>query len=155
MISSDLASLRAWDRQRLRLFTAAPRNSMPDELRDMAMPYDARLESFPGRAGTLSDFAQRALRHFVEVILPVSLDGDADAHAALVSATLEGAQPPVRKRGRSVRDDVISALIHANWNQANGKSAAMLRLLRDSFAVACEQNRFKKLFEAARAERES
>lgn len=155
MVWSDLASLRACDRQRLRLFTAAPRDSILDDLRDITMPYDARLESFPGRAGTLSDFAQRALRHFIEVILPACPDGDAPAHAALVSATLKGAQPPVRKRGRSVSDDEIAALIRANWNQANGKSAAMLRLLRDSFAVACEQKRFKKLFALARAERGS
>jgi hypothetical protein len=152
MISADLASLGASDRQRLRLFTAAPRDSIPHELQCMAMPYDGRLEALPGRAGTVSDFAQRALHHFVDVILPVSPQGSAAAHAAAVRAAFKGVQPPVRKHGKSVSDDEITRLIRANWNRANGKSAAMLRLLRDSLRIACEQNRFKRLFAAARAE---
>lgn len=155
MISQELASLCASDRQRLRLFTAGSRDSIPDDLQCMTMPYDRRLEALPGRAGTLSDFAQRALRHFVEVILPVSPEGDVAAHAAAVGAALEGVQPPVRKRGKSVGDDEIARLIRAYWDHANGKSAAMLRLLRDSLGIACEQKRFKKLFAAARSGRTS
>lgn len=152
MIGPELAALSSADRDRLRLFTAARTELLPDGLRTAAMPYDQRLEGLPGRAGTLSDFAQRALRHFAEAILPVHPIGTATEHAAAVTKALDGIQAPARRRGASKSDDEIIAIIRHSWDRTGGKSAATLRLLRDSFLVACEQKRFKKLFALAGAE---
>lgn len=153
MIAADLETLEGEEQERLRLFTAAPSGAVPHFLRPLVMPYDRRLEALPGRSGTLSDFAQRALRHFADEILGSDARGSAQAHAAAVLGALAGAEAPVRRQGKSLGDDEIIALISENWKKTNGKSAAMLRLLRDSFRVACEQKRFKKLFSIARAER--
>jgi hypothetical protein len=152
MIADDLARLAPSDRDRLRIFSAAPRAALPGPIGGALMPYDRRLEALPGRSGTLADFAQRALRHFAETILPESRGGTSAEHAAAVQAALDGVEAPERRRGTSKSDHEIVAIIRANWAQAGGKSAAMLRLLRDSFRIACEQKRFKKLFAAAQAE---
>lgn len=152
MVGADLEKLSPTERERLRLFTAAPRSGVPERLQPLVMPYDRRLEALPGRAGTLSDFAQRALRHFADEILPHAPEGSLDAHSSAVLQALAGAEPPAKRRGQSMSDEAIVDLIRANIHRTNGKSAAMLRLLRDSFRVACEQKRFKKLFALARAE---
>jgi hypothetical protein len=152
MIAQDLGSLSPSTRQRLRIFTASPQHSVPSSLRDFVMPYDQRLEALPDRSGTMSDFAQRALRHFAEVILPMDPGGTHEVHAATVSAALEGKEAPVRKRGRTMSDEEIKGIIQANWARTGGKSAATLRLLRDSLGVGCEQCRFKRLFAEARAD---
>lgn len=152
MIAPELGALQERDRARVRLFTAAPRHAVPALLESMVIPYDRRLEALPGRAGTLSDFAQRALRHFAEVVLPVAPEADSTAHAAAVLGELDGVDVPSAKRGASKSDAEILALIRDNWPLASGRSATMLRLLRDSFQVACGQERFKKLFAAAQAE---
>jgi hypothetical protein len=152
MIAPELGALEERQRGRLRLFTAASRQAIPSLLEPIAMPYDRRLEALPGRSGTLSDFAQRALRHFSENILLRSPGGSAQEHALAVLAVLERMEAPVRRRGRTMSDPQIIALICENWNTTGGKSAATLRLLRDSFSVACEQSRFKKLFGIARSE---
>lgn len=151
MIAHEFDELGAGELARLRLFTAASRPAIPRLLEPFTMPYDRRLEGLPGRSGTLSDFAQRALRHFAEVIIPDHPEGSAGDHAAAVDVVLAQAEAPVRRRGTSMSDEAIVALIRTNWHRADGKSAAMLRLLRDSFQVACEQARFKKLFAEARA----
>jgi hypothetical protein len=152
MVGSDLETLGRSDQERLRLFTAAPRSAVRPSLHPFVMPYDRRLEALPGRAGTLSDFAQRALRHFTDEILAADPGGDARVHAEAVLKALGGAQPPPRRRGRSMSDADIVALIFKSWERMHGKSAAMLRLFRDDYCVACEQKRFKKLFASARVE---
>lgn len=152
MIGADLEKLSPTEQKRLRLFTAASLKAVPERLQPLVMPYDRRLEALPGRAGTLSDFAQRALRHFADEILPQAPQGSLDAHASAVLEALANAQAPANRRGQSMSDDAIVDLIRVNLDRTNGKSAAMLRLLRDSFRVACEQKRFKKLFALARAE---
>lgn len=153
MVAPDLAGLDRNEREKLRIFTAAPLHSIPAFLHQFVMPYDRRLEALPGRSGTLSDFAQRALRHFAEIVLPAAPLASSSIHAAAVIATLEGLDAPTKRSGRSKTDDEIIALIRENWNHTAGKSTAMLRLLRDSFCVACEQKRFKKLFAVVRTER--
>jgi hypothetical protein len=84
MIGSDLETLECRERERLRLFTAAPLSAVPSSLHPLVMPYDRRLESLPGRAGTLSDFAQRALRHFTDEVLNAAPDGSATIHREAV-----------------------------------------------------------------------
>lgn len=152
MVAGDLAALDDHGRSRLRIFTAAAPSALPASLRVMVMPYDRRLEGIAGRAGTLSDFAQRALRHFAETVLPALPGGSPKEHAASVLSELKGVHAPIRRRGVSVSDAEIIALICDNWTRTSGKSAVTLRLLRDSFGVACEQSRFRKLFAVARSE---
>lgn len=153
MIGHDLAELDSRLFSRIRLFTASLGPDIREALQPMVMPYDRRLEALPNRSGTMSDFAQRALRHFAETILPEAPEADSKTHAQAVRAGLAGVQAPARKRGTSMTDDELVALIITHWKKTSGKSAAMLRALRDSFGVACEQKRFKKLFAVARLER--
>lgn len=153
MIAPELAKLEAQSRSQLRLFTATPIAALPECLRPLVMPYDRRLEALPSRSGTMADFAQRSLRHFAETIIPAQPNASAAAHRKSVLESLQGQQAPERKRGKSMADAEIVALIGSSWDMARGKSGAMLRLLRDDFRVACEQGRFKRLFAQARAGR--
>lgn len=137
---------------RLRLFTKEEPQGVSSDLRKAWMPYDDRLDALGnGHAGTQSDFAQRALRHFAAT---VGDRGALEADRAAVLRSLEGLKPrEVPTRTRST-DDEIKTLIQAEWETVGGRSGAMLRRLRDTLEVACEQGRFKGLFGQVAKERE-
>ncbi len=150
----------AWSRwpaerlSRLRLFSKeAPGGDLAKTLGAAWMPYDDRLDRFDGGAyaGTQSDFAQRALRHFVDKI-GVALDDAADHRTAVLSA-LEGLAAREKPSRERLDDAQIRALILRDWALVQGRSGAMLRHLRDELGVACEQGRFKLLFQAVAGER--
>jgi hypothetical protein len=111
------------------------------------MPYDARLDGLmsPLR-GTVSDFAQRALRDFVCTVLPDQSNGTAEAHRRAVTIRLAGWPAPVRSRGLASTDAELLAAMRRHWTLAGGSSTRMLQLLRSRCGLACEQRRFRRLF---------
>jgi hypothetical protein len=151
MIEQDLLRLRI---ERLRLFTRTRISELPKALRSAVMPYDGRLDAECARPGTIADFAQRALAHFVEHVLPYSLMGSTDDHAALVRSSLNSLEAPVRRTGRGATDEEIKSIIRAHYESVGGRSSLMLRKLRDEIGVACEQSRFKVLFKAVARDQE-
>lgn len=140
---------------RLRLFTRAALPSLPRALQDAVMPYDQRFDDpVLGCSGTIGDFAQRALRDFTEAVLPADPGGGVGSHAEAVARRLENCTVPLRRVGRGATDAELRALIRDHWHTADGRSGKMLRVLRDDLGVACEQGRFKKLFNGVAVEME-
>ncbi len=151
MVQDDLARVAPARARCLRIFTStAGIQCVPDHLKDCVMPYDERLESIRGYAGTQADFAQRALRHFVEVLQATSMRLD-EARGA-VSTSLAHR----RRRPRSVRqrmtDDEIRHVLTAQWARHLGSSTKLLRYLRDEARISCEQKRFSRLWQELSAE---
>lgn len=153
MVVDDLLSLSDADRSRLRLFSYGGAESVDTGLRNFVMPYDTRLDSSDSPIrGTRSDFAQRAMRHFVELILAKDPRGCAQRHANRVEAALRMWTVPPSSRRKRVTDEEIVALIREHWSAAQGQSTRMLRLLRDDLGVACEQGRLSHLFRCVRSQ---
>lgn len=154
MIAGDVASLSVSARSRVRVFTAVSEGGLPQVYHGLVMPYDDRLDGLDTpRAGTMSDFAQRALHDFVTGILPQDPAGSAREHAAAVLDRLAPWRRRKRHRGTSLGDAEIGALIGRHWQAVGGRSSAMLRFLRGELGIACEQGRFRRLFAAVGAER--
>jgi len=149
MVADDLSAWPAERRNRLRIFTGAwPANVAPP-LRDAVMPYDRRFDAIGGpNPGIQGDFAQRVLRHFAEFVLPTTGRASLEEHRASVEAVLGLLKVRERPNRTKVPDETITQLILENWSAAEGRSSVMLRLLRDQLDVACEQGRFKDLFNA-------
>lgn len=153
MVQADWEQWPAERMARLRLFSKTAPDAAYPRLRGQHMPYDDRLDGLgPGRGGTQGDFAQRALRHFVDAHLPHSTDATADARR--VARGLQPVAVTVRKAGQRASDEEILATIDRQWEAVGGRSGAMLRRLRDELAIACEQSRFARLFRQAAAMRE-
>jgi hypothetical protein len=148
MLADEMAELPASMRQRLRVFTASPECDLPSVYSGLVMPYDERLDGPDGICpGTMSDFAQRALRDFVTFILPRC------SQSVAVQTRLAGWRRPERRRGAFRTDPEIRMVIGQNWQVVGGRSSAMLRLLRSDLGIACEQGRFRRLFNAVAGER--
>lgn len=151
LVVEDLA--RIADTRNLRILTStAGVAEVPVRLRACVLPYDERLESVEGYGGTRSDFPQRAMRHFVEVLGGHELSLRR-ARSAVVAA-LDGLQfraIPTRKRKT---DAQIARLIRQRWNACGGSSTRLHRYLRDEALVACEQSRFRSLWHEVKAERQ-
>lgn len=151
MLADDLLSLPDRTRTRLRIFTLSPKSTIPEGLRPFVLPYDQRFDGAGSPLpGTRGDFAQRALGHFVDVVLPSHPKGDFDTHSRAVERILLGLCPPQIPSRTKCSDSEISELIHKHWTDALGQSGRMLRYLRDNLGIACEQSRFRDLFRSAK-----
>ena len=150
MLAPSLLSLSASSISRLRILGSNLARLLPPRLAECVMPYDERLEAiFPG---TRSDFAQRALLHFVSVGLSHVPFGDLNAHREWVSSILSGKKTPIRKSRNRLADEEILKLICQHLPKKTGVGR-LLRILRDEEGVACEQARFSRLYQKAINER--
>lgn len=145
MVAPDLTACTPSALQRVRLFTSpAGARGLPPKLAGITMPYDERLESIAGYAGTRADFPQRAMRHFVEQVGACGL-GQAQARDAVEEA-LTPYLPRVSVERKRVDDAEIKALIRQNWDATGGRGSILLRYLRDEALISCEQGRFAQLW---------
>lgn len=146
MVHDDLAQVSRSRANSLRIFTStAGALCVPDHLRECVMPYDERLESVSGFAGTRSDFAQRALRHFVEVLqaTPMPLKEAREA----VSGSLAHRRRRPSRIGQRMTDDQLRQVLTSQWTRHSGRSTKLLRYLRDEAGISCEQKRFRRLWQ--------
>ncbi|MGE8165954.1 hypothetical protein ACQKRQ_38160 [Paraburkholderia sp. NPDC080076] len=144
LIGKELAALSPQQITRLRIFTSSRgRTILPPAIQHAAMPYDERLET-SRLPGTRTDFAQRALRHFVEDLSGHQLEiGVAAKVVAESMHRLSKRTVPLRNR---MSDDEIAAILRENWIRFQGASTLLLRYLRDEAKVACEQRRFQGIW---------
>lgn len=155
MIHSDLEKLDDEMISRLRVFGAGIAKHLPKRLAPTVMPYDERLDGPQSPCpGTMSDFGQRALRHFAGLLHSGQVLGaDLDADRSDLERHMSGWLPrkiPVRAK---LSDEEVINFIHESWEKTAGRSQATLRLLRDS-GLGCEQGRFRDLFHKARVQRQ-
>ena len=144
LLSADFAALPSTASSRLRVFTSRSGRKALANFPDIpVMPYDERLESLAGFAGTRSDFPQRALRHFVSSLGAHKLD--AVSASAAVEHSLSSCRTPVVPLRRRLSDDEICEIIRKGWSACRANSTRLLRYLRDDELVACEQSRFAGL----------
>jgi len=153
LISEDLMSLGDGDLDRLRLVGMGIESACPPRLQHCLLPYDKRLDGpdSPIR-GTRIDFSSRAMRHFIETILPAHQGASIERHKHAVDRTLCDWRRPRSISRTSKTDDEIVGLIKKNWKKIEGKSSLGLRYLRDVKNIACEQGRFRDLFHRAARE---
>ena len=146
MVSGELEAISSESLKKLRIFGPRRVADVPAFLRSAVMPYDDRLNAKKiGMSGTESDFAQRALLHFVRTIFPPRRSATQADHAEAITAFL-GAHRFKRKAvGRKVTDDELRSLVRSLVPLIGTNRTAMLRHLRDKERIACEQTRFAKL----------
>jgi len=144
LIAQDLASLTKTQIGRIRIITSSHGQTfVPENARHVVLPYDERLEG-SCYAGTRTDFAQRALRHFIEVLDGHRLSVE-EAKAAVATAMQKLTKPIIPARQKKT-DAEILVLLRKNWHRFDGASTRLLRFLRDEALVACEQSRFRSLW---------
>lgn len=151
MVLGELETLPSGDLARIRIFTSPAGQKKIGRVPGLpSLPYDERLESIAGYAGTRADFPQRALKHFVAGLNGHVLPLDEASH--LVAASLGGFACKVPPRRSRLDDGEIRALIRQAWDSVGGNSANLLRHLRDTKLVSCEQGRFSRLRRQVEAE---
>lgn len=151
LVRDDLMNLSVAEAKRFRVFGAGIAEHLPPQLAGSVMPYDVRLNGPDSPIpGTMSDFASRALHHFAKclkdrVVSARCADDDRQILATLMK-TWRLPDAPIRQR---MTDDEVVHFIVKHWEKTGGRSGVSLRNLRDS-GNACEQSRFRDLFQKAR-----
>lgn len=142
MIAPDLEALSPVQTARIRIFGEAIRQVLPSSLDSSIMPYDLRLDTI--LPGTRTDFAPRALSHFLSNVDVV----DNRTDRLRVEALLGRHQPPSRRERPRLSDGEVVDAISRHLGETRG-IARILRRLRDVDGVACEQRRFTRLYHVA------
>jgi hypothetical protein len=154
MVSVDLETLSRAEARRVTVVTSPAGQAFLGKRPNLlVLPYDERLESIDGFAGTRVDFPHRALRHFVQELSGHRLSPTKAIKA--VEEALHTRQPRVVPARQRLDDSAICQLIHEGWDQCGGSSTRLLRYLRDDRQVACEQSRFSSLWRHVNSERPS
>lgn len=147
LLQDELQNCPAHQQHRLRFFGKKLNSALPAFLYGNWMPYDDRLDcAGPGYSGTQSDFAQRALRHFVTEVLNKQPDRDANMHRSMVLESLSPLDRREIPKRQRLNDQDISNAIQSNWESGKGQSSALLRIIRRDLGVACEQSRFREIY---------
>lgn len=149
MLGPMLESLPDVHLRRLRIFGLNLQQALPRRLHGQILPYDERLESL--LPGTRADFTQRAMFHFASQALAGSSTESVEAHSDWVRAALSGHRAPIRPQRPRLSDLEIIEVIKRRMDFEPG-AGGMLRALRHSEGVACEQARFSRLYRTARME---
>jgi hypothetical protein len=148
LIERELLGLSAAVLDRLRIVGVRKADLLPERLRGQVLPYDRRLNGpdSPFR-GTESDFPQRAAHHFVGLSAEMRRFGKScTQHAQLVKRSLYGWRYPEKVSRRVVTDEELRRAIRKAGLSGRGWTAA-LRALRDELNIACEQHRFRALYQ--------
>lgn len=149
LVSAELALLDKRSRDKLRIITHGSTEKLPLFLQEMAVSYDDRFDGPDSpNPGTKSDFFQRAARHFMVSVLAKNLEVSAAQHSDLTKNILSSMRKPIRPIRQTASDEHILMLIAKDFHRASirGRSSSMLRHLRDNRLIACEQSRFRHLF---------
>ena len=155
MIEDEVAKFPAERLARTRLFTQQSFRFRNAGLSSLRMPYDARLDGPESPSpGTATDFSSRALRDFVEYVLPDRPEGNCEDHAAAVAGRLSGWPPAPRPDRKRLPDSELREIIRANWSHSGSSASGMLRRVRRELGLACEQGRMRELHASVRAEME-
>ncbi|OSI72291.1 hypothetical protein BSZ21_07355 [Bradyrhizobium canariense] len=150
MVAASLSNAPRRMLERLRIFGTSLEAALPVNLHAAIAPYDERLNAiFPG---TRTDFAQRAMLHFVKSVATKPSKGRDDDFAAVRSSLKNLKLPRLVQRPR-VTDEEILAVIKRRLRMQTG-AARMLAALRHEDGVACEQSRFARLYRIAAAKKE-
>ena len=149
MVAGEISNLPEDYLNRVRI-VGSPFEVIPGNLKRFWMPYDDRFDGVDSpNPGTLSDFAPRVGRHFIENILGSDPGLTPESHATLVDDALMLMAPKEIPKRRPGTDQEIIALIKVLAKKNGMKSGETLRSLRREIGWACEQSRFKRLFSIA------
>lgn len=143
LVAQALAAMPASVRGRMRLLGSGLELHLPEKLHPQIIQYDSRLDVL--MPGTRLDSASRALAHFVGLVSDQPLTTVAEDQFRVHSALAHVAYPATVARPR-LTDTALRKHIRKMARQ--GWSATMaLRHLRTEVRVACEERRFRRLFE--------
>lgn len=147
LIGPALTSLPAEAKERLRIFGSGVEAHLPVELRRQVIPFDSRLDALV--PGTKLNGASRHLAHFANLVSKEPVHS-VERDRCIASESLSGI--PVHKAAsrRRVPDAVLRKRIEAFVRQGFSATNA-LRLLRKDLSLACEEQRFRKIYSEVRS----
>lgn len=142
LIGEAFAQLPLGTRTRLRFLGEGLATALPLSLQPYIVSYGRRLDVIA--RGTRLDAPIRAAEHFGQLLTDVPLETP-EADQAQVEAALADVPEPKPPTRRRVGDDTLRDLIRS-IRQARPNARDALTELRTLHGVACERNRFQRLF---------
>ncbi len=143
LIGASLAELPVAVRQRLRILGLGIKPSLPAALHPQLINYDERLDVVI--RGTKLDAWSRALSHFIGLLSETPIASVREDQKA-VNDSLEHVETPAMIQRSRVSDDVLIGHIRTMLDEGFTATSA-LKQLRRVKRIACQERRFRRLFE--------
>ena len=128
----------------LRLFGSSLAKHLPNMLHPSVLPYDERLSEII--SGTKVDFPQRALLDYATQISPQKLSRADDQEAVLRRLAAVGKLPRAKPHRKRSTDAELRDIIRRAIPRIGHSKSKLLAHLRRDLGIACEQERFSRLF---------
>lgn len=145
MVGPSLAKLPAIHRSRLRILGFGLKPYLPPEIHQQLITYDDRLNQII--PGTRIDGASRALAHFSSLVATRQM-ANVEADQSLVDNALSTVEHVVPVSRQRVSDAVLAKHV-ARFIKHGLSATTALSRLRSEAQVACEERRFRRLYEEA------
>lgn len=143
LVGASLSELPVAVRQRLRILGRGIKPGLPAALHPQLVNYDERLDVVI--RGTKLDAWSRDLSHFVGLLSEAPMASVREDQKA-VNDSLEHVETPASIQRSRVSDDVLISHIKTMLEEGFTATSA-LKQLRRVKSVACEERRFRRLFE--------
>jgi len=85
-------------------------------------------------------------------LLPALPNGTASEHNQSVSHHFQAVKSAEKVERRKLDDEAIVQLMHKHSNEGVLTVTALLKIFRHSLGIACEQSRFKQLYQSIQNE---
>ena len=145
MVGASLANLPVADRSRLRILGFGLKPCLPQELHQQLITYDDRLNQII--PGTRLDGASRALAHFAGLVTTCPM-ANVEADQSLVDTALSTVEHVVPVSRQRMSDAALAKHV-ARFIRHGLSATSALKRLRSEARVACEERRFRRLYEEA------
>lgn len=146
LVGAALAALPSTLRKRLRIFGLGIGAHLPETLKPQIIPFDARLDVIS--PGTRLNGAARQLVHFSDLVTSQPI-GSVKQDQALVDKAFASLEVPSAISRERANDAALLKRINGFAREGLSATSA-LRRLRD-FGMACEEQRFRRLYKEAAA----
>lgn len=151
LVAFDLMQLNETQLSRVRIVGPQVDREYHVVLQSCLLEVDGRLNGPDSPIlGTQGDFAQRAARFVYNEVMSRNPGGDIASHRRILSRKIANWRMAKQHKRQVMSDEEIKKKIAELWDVADGRSGRMLRVLRDQEQIACEQGRFKGLFNSVR-----
>ncbi|WP_167541907.1 hypothetical protein [Herbaspirillum rhizosphaerae] len=147
MVGKELSGVSAVDRKKVRIITSS-KTVLDANLADIAIRYDQRFNRvLDAPHGANASFVQRALLHFSILLAENPRISALASQQSLVDQVLERSTATKSTIRKKITDDALRVVMNSLMKEKIISKTRLLEKIRHSKNLACEQNRFNRLYD--------
>ena len=148
LIRIDLNQIK--NKKNIRFFGFKNSARLGEELNQYFLPYNLNFDGPDSdNNGIKNDFPRRVLKHYVEEILSKLEEPNLENEFEMVNDYISRKKPIIQRNNQKIKDDKLIIEKIKNYKEFGSNSRELLRYFRHHLGIACEEKRFRNLYQDA------